>query len=445
VAGRLLIRPMMASREAHASTSHGLGPSRIAYREPSLDLQEVEASAHTLAEARVLYLTNSAQIGGGNRSLLTLWSAMKARGITPLAVCPFEGPMVDACREAGVECYVLPFVQPGWNNPVESIAAHREWSRLLRKVDVDLVHANDPGGARSISFAAWSHRLPVVCHVRFPAARGYMTWAFRFAPTPDVFIFNSQATLTEGADEFQRACPESARRVVHNAVSLADFVPGVAGAARGRAKVGIVANLLPVKGHLDFLEMARLLTGAGIIADYQIIGEDIHRIGYRAMLEATARALGIEDRVTFLGHRSDVSRLVAELDVVVCSSHVEPFGVCLIEAMACERPVVGTRVGGIPEVIEDGVCGFIVPPRSPASLAGAVGALLRQPSLRIKMGRAGRERVRRKFSCEALAAQVMDVYRRLLSPDAVTSPYRRHSSLQRTDDQGVADISRAMG
>jgi alpha-maltose-1-phosphate synthase len=109
--------------------------------------------------------------------------------------------------------------------------------------------------------------------------------------------------------------------------------------------------------------------------------------------------------------------LLNELDVLVCPSHVEPFGRCLIEAMACEKPVVATRVGGIPEVVDDGTTGILVPPNSPELLATAVASLLNDAELSVRMGQAGRARVENHFAADAHVAAVLEVYGEVLGRD----------------------------
>jgi glycosyltransferase involved in cell wall biosynthesis len=160
--------------------------------------------------------------------------------------------------------------------------------------------------------------------------------------------------------------------------------------------------------------MAQELTEGGIEADYWIIGGDVHGNGYGKFLEHRVCELGLRERVTFLGHCANVPALLQQSDVVVSSSHVEPFGICLIEAMACEKPVVATRVGGIPEVVDDEKTGILIPPRRPADMAKAVKRFLDDPALRQEMGRAGRKRVERLFTAEVHADKVLASYQEVL-------------------------------
>ncbi len=363
---------------------------------------------------RVLYLSNAAQIGGANRALLTLAQGLRAQGVVPHVIVPSDGPMVSACADAGLICDIVPYRQPGWRQPIATWRAMRAWRAVFARVRPDLIHANDFHNARAVMIAA-GRRVPVVCHIRFHQKEAYLRWVFRGLPKPVAFVHNSQATRAVVEPVLREACPVAEQVVIYNGVPLDRFVPAAIREKTGPARIGIVGNLIPIKGHEEFLLMARQLTDQAFDGEYWIVGEDIHGTGYRERLTARARARGIDARVRFLGHRSDVPDLLRQLDVLVCASHVEPFGINVIEGMACELPVVGTRVGGIPEIIEEGVTGSLVPPADAARLAEAVAALLRDPARRRQMGEAGRRRVQRLFSVETYTAEVLALYRRVLS------------------------------
>ena len=360
---------------------------------------------------RVLYLTNSAQIGGGNRQLQVLWEGIRNRGIEPLVVCPTAGPMVELCRNIGVSVEVLQYPQPSWRCPMATIQGYRIWQQLLKRTKPDLIHANDFINARSVCLSAKRFDLPLVCHIHFPAGPDYLRWMFRGLPKPWAFIYNSRATRGMCKPILAKICRGSKHFLIYNGVSTERFFPVENNSEVGcPLRVGIVANLIPIKGHMDFLEMAKLLTDRNVEAEYWIIGEDVQRSGFGVQLEARCTELGLRERVKFFGHRSDVPDLLRLLDVVVCASHVEPFGLCLIEAMACEVPVVGTRVGGIPEVIDADVTGYLVAPQAPKELADKVELLLGDPSLRKHMGKEGRNRVQVLFSPDEHVKRMIEVY-----------------------------------
>lgn len=366
-----------------------------------------------MTHAEVLYIANSAEIGGGNRSLLTLWAGLSVHRVTPIAVCPSEGPMVRACHDLGIPCRILADSGPDWRRPGITWSRFHWWRRLLDEYGVSLVHANGSSGARAVGWAAWSMGVPLVCHCRFPEKRTFVEWNYRLVKKPDVVVFNSESLSSEMAEIYRDSCPATRQVVVHNAVDLDGFHPQPKPSAVP-LRVGIVANLVRVKGHEDFLNMARDLIGRGWDAvEFWIIGGE-REAGYSNELKQLA-SFDSSGRVQFLGFRDDIPDLLAQLDILVCSSHVEPFGRCLIEAMATVLPVVATSVGGIPEVVTNGETGFLVPPGEPQSLADAVERLLGDEALRRQMGAAGRKRAEAYFSKESHADRIFEIYRSVLS------------------------------
>lgn len=160
--------------------------------------------------------------------------------------------------------------------------------------------------------------------------------------------------------------------------------------------------------------MASILTKQGAELEFVAVGEDIHQSGYGQELRTEVRRVGLSDRFSFLGHRSDVPDVLRSLDILVCCSHEEPFGRCIVEAMACSLPVVATAVGGIPEVVADGETGYLVPPHRPELLAGRVCELLAKPDQQTQMGAAGHQRAVKMFSAESHAAKMLEIYKSVI-------------------------------
>ena len=133
----------------------------------------------------------------------------------------------------------------------------------------------------------------------------------------------------------------------------------------------------------------------------------------REVLGQCAARRGVTNDVSFLGPRSDVYDLMAAFDVFVLSSLHEGIPMAILEAMAVGVPIVASRVGGIPEILEDGVEGLLVRSQDPASLAGAIGKVARSPAAGVESSRAARIRVERDFSILSSAAQMRDMYQSL--------------------------------
>ena len=135
----------------------------------------------------------------------------------------------------------------------------------------------------------------------------------------------------------------------------------------------------------------------------------------RAELEAQAAALGITTQVRFTGFRRDILALMQSFAIFVFPSSFEGLGTAILDAMALGKPVVATRVGGIPEAVQDGITGLLVPPRDPQAFAEAIRYLLRHPEQAKALGEAGRKRVEQYFTMERMACQTLQAYERILA------------------------------
>lgn len=137
----------------------------------------------------------------------------------------------------------------------------------------------------------------------------------------------------------------------------------------------------------------------------------------QSYLKGLASNLGLDNCVVFTGRvpYDDVSKYHNMLSVSVSVSNSESFGVAIIEASACEKPVIVSSVGGLPEVVEDGVTGIVVPPRNVTATASAIERLILNEELRCKMGCAGRERVRSLYDWNSNVSQMINIYKRILA------------------------------
>ncbi len=181
----------------------------------------------------------------------------------------------------------------------------------------------------------------------------------------------------------------------------------------GFLSVGIVGRLSEVKNHFNFLDAAAsVINEAGNVRFY-IVGEG----PLRSRLEEHASNLGISGHTVFTGYRSDIGRILDDLDLSVISSDSEGLPMVVLESMASGTPVVSTAVGGIPELIVDGKTGILVPPGDSRALADAILDLVRDPGLRDAMGTASRSRVERHFSTDIMVEKYCTAYGKLLDLD----------------------------
>jgi len=178
------------------------------------------------------------------------------------------------------------------------------------------------------------------------------------------------------------------------------------GIQKNNLLVGIIGRMVPIKGHRYFLQAAREVLRVRSNVSFVVVGDG----ALRKSLESECRQLGISESVFFLGWRRDVAKIYADLDVVVMSSLNEGTPVSLIEAMAAGKAVVGTAVGGVPDVLEDGVTGLLVPPEDPGALAGAILKLLANDGLRRLLGERAKAAVYPKYDVSRLVADMKDLY-----------------------------------
>ena len=178
-----------------------------------------------------------------------------------------------------------------------------------------------------------------------------------------------------------------------------------------RFAVGWIGRMTAVKRTDDVLLAFKRLRDEGVDAVLCLVGDGPDRL----QLERRAHELGVMRDTLFLGYQEDVAPFYAAFDALVLPSSNEGTPVSAIEALAAGRPVVATRVGGVPDVVEEGKDGFLVEPGATEELADRLGQLARDPALREQMGRAGRERVLPRYAVDRLVDDVDRLYRSLLS------------------------------
>ncbi len=279
----------------------------------------------------------------------------------------------------------------------------------------DLIHAHAYGHFATVvgSLARLFQGIPLVVTPHSDPGRPSLAKRFFDFVVPALTLRPAQRViaLTRVEAEYLRGLgvAEERIRVIPNGVNLGEF-EGMGPRLRpgGPPTLLFVGRCYPQQKGLEYLVRAMALLPPHAGARLRIVGEDW---GGAAQALSLARALGVGDRVTYSGPlgRGELLQAYAEADILVLPSLFEPFGIVLLEAMATGLPVVASRVGGVPEVMEDGKTGFLVQPGNARALAEALDLLLSDPALRRRMGRAGRIRAA-EYSWDRILPQVLDVY-----------------------------------
>lgn len=248
-------------------------------------------------------------------------------------------------------------------------------------------------------------RRDVFMPERTPAQQLLQRLAYQLAHR---VVANSTAAVEQLIEE---GVPDGRIVNIANGIDLSLFATGEAPApsssrSKNRRVITTVANLRPGKGHDVLLKAAARVVRRVPDVKFHVVGDGPRR----QELEQQASALRISAHVSFLGHRSDVPAVLAQSDIFAFPSFMEASPNAVIEAMAAGLPIVATRVGGIPEVIEHERSGLLVAPGDDRALAGGILRLIERPELAAQVGEAAREAVHGRFSFDRMVTEFQELF-----------------------------------
>ena len=357
-----------------------------------------------------LHIDTAREWRGGQSQVKYTVMGLRALGQRAVLVAHPKGQLLERMSEG------LDLIPLAPRNEIDLAAAWR-LSRLLKQLRPDVVHAHDPHAvamaATALSIAAPSPRPPLVAsrRIEFRIARhSFSRWKYSQV---DCFLAISRAVRNRLVHD-GIAPPRVA--VVHEGVDVERIVntqPASVHAAlflpAGAPVVGNVGALVPQKAQHMLIDAAAQVVRQVPDARLVILGEG----ELRPALEQQIRHLHLERHAFLAGFRPDVLELMKDFDVFALSSIYEGMCTSLVDAMAAQKPAVATSVGGVPEVLADGETGFLVPPHDAHAMARRLVQLLKDAELRRRMGEAGLERARRRFTVERMVRETMAVYERL--------------------------------
>ncbi|MBI3812202.1 MAG: glycosyltransferase [Nitrospirae bacterium] len=361
---------------------------------------------------RILHLDTERTWRGGEAQLLHLAEGLARRGHFCIVAGQPDSPLLKRAAEKGLK--------------TEAVAMPSEWSlsavlsltRILKRERVQVLHMHT---SHACTLGGWAARLAGV-PVRIISRRvDFSVRSNPFRRLKYQWGVDCIVAISEGVRSvlIGDGLDPDRIEVIRSGIDPRPFDPvypasearqefGIAGKS---PVVGCVAHFADHKGHRYLIEAAARVAAAVPDVRFLLVGDG----ELRPQIERQIKELKIEKQVILTGFRNDIPRLLAAMDIVVLSSHLEGLGTSLLDAMAMSRPVVATRVGGIPEMVEDGVTGRLVPPRDPDALAGVLIKLIRRPDERKKMGEACRARMLKTFSAEAMVTATEALYLKILS------------------------------
>jgi glycosyltransferase involved in cell wall biosynthesis len=371
----------------------------------------------------VFLVTRADPVGGAQIHVRDLAAAVRAHGHSPTIVTSGTGPFIEDLRARGIPVILLPHLT-GPIKPLRDVSALREVIGVLKALRPDLVTAHGAKVGMLGRIASRRLQVPLIVTVH--------GWAC--APgTPPV-----QAAVSRGLErligplankvitvsEFDRRFGLESRLVsAERVVTVHNGMPDITGTLRADpgqspARLVMVARFEPQKDH------STLLRALGALKD---IPWELDLIGdgpLRPPMENLAREQGLDDRIRFLGQRKDVAEILARSHISLLVSNWEGFPLSILESMRAGLPVVASAVGGVDESVRDGETGYLVPQGDVNLLRDRVGRLLRDQSLRARLGANGRERYEQYFTLERMVTNTLSVYR-----EVVGNPDRRVDQL----------------
>lgn len=362
---------------------------------------------------------------GGERQLLYLAAALRARGHDNVVACRRGQELARTAREQGFETLELPFT---WElDPVTAFQLARLSARRSRAV----CHAHTAHAAGAVALARKLGGAPTVVHRRVDfKLRGELSRRFKYESAGRIVAVSEAIARVLGEDGVPRdkvtvvadGLPVSAEEARWAAVDPARFsrpTPDERAAARRAIAqefnlapnapwVGNAAALVPHKDHETLLAAAVIVLLKKRNAVFLIAG----RGPEEKKLFDSIKRMGLAGKVVLMGHREDPVPLLKAVDVFALSSWGEGMGSVLLEASACGAPVAATTAGGIPEVVEHGRTGLLCPPRDPEALAGNISRLLEDRDAALRLAAEARHSLPR-FGLRRMAEQIEEVYRGL--------------------------------
>jgi len=360
----------------------------------------------------VAFVHGIGEIGGAERELLVYLEQLPSRNIRPLVVCPAEGPLSEKVTALGINTQHVTF--PAWRKFLEwprRGAAVRRLRHVIEQTGPSLVHVNDIWWLPQTLRAVKGLGIPILCHVR-QEIQPHKVRRYELPSADVVFAVSRdvEVSLKAGGVKPERI------HVLHSGIDLAR-VPASPDGEEFRRRHGIppaapllgtVSNLFPRKGYDVMCRALSVLRRRRPEIHYLIVGTGDP--GYEQMLRKLVQSLGQEGHVHFAGFQDPVYPALAAMDVYVHPAIMEGFGIALLEAMAMVKPVVATMTGGIPDIVVHEETGLVVAPWDSEALASAVGILLDDRSRWVAMGKAGRQRVERLFTVDAMVSKLTACY-----------------------------------
>jgi glycosyltransferase involved in cell wall biosynthesis len=334
-----------------------------------------------------------------------------------------EGSLLEEAERAGAHVIGVPHLRRPLS-PLADVLAFFWLFTYFRRERPAIVATHTAKAGSLGRLAAALARVPVIVHT----FHGHVLDGYFGRVTTSVFLFVERllgrltnqfiAISPEIASDLDRLAIGRGKTTVvrlgldleHLALHEGNRFRADLGVPAGAILIGIVGRLVPIKAHNLFLAAAATIVPTHPDVHFAIVGDG----ELRDQLRDDVSAAGLSERVHFAGWRKDLPEVYGDLDIVVCCSRNEGTPVSVIEACAAGRPVIGTAVGGMRDIIADGVNGLLIPAGDAQALSAAILDLIADPDRRASMGTSGRQKVLERYGADRMVSELKVVYSKLL-------------------------------
>lgn len=379
---------------------------------------------------KVLFVSHSSGMWGAERSLLLLLKNIDRKHFEPIVILPCPGPLKEKIDNLDIKIYEV--WSPWWvklqvgearfgrriiKEIIQEIIAVFRLCRIVSKEKVAVIYTNTIVKF-SGAITAFITKKPHLWHIREiipdnPNLRSVLPHKMLFkliSRTSRTIIANSNATTAQ----FQGINSDEKIRVIYNTsetteVENSNYFPDIGGVKLTDWIVAVVGTFQKRKAQDDAIRAVKIAERAITNIKLLLIGDGQKE--YKDYLENLCSELNISDRIVFTGYRNDVPQILPHCKLLLMPSWNEPFGRVVIEAMAAGVPVIGANNGGVKEIIQDGITGYLVPPKNPAEIAKKMIYLFHHPLLAQQMGNNGKKVVEEKFSVQNYTRCVENIIR----------------------------------
>lgn len=360
---------------------------------------------------KVLHVETGRHLYGGARQVAYLLNGLSRYPGQHALVCSDVGEMARAIENGAVTLYPVPM------RGDLDLAFIGRLRRIIRRERPDLLHIHSRRGDMVSALAGYLEGVPMVLSRRVDNPETLLAMMLKYP------LFKRVITISRGIREvlIKSGVRSDKISVVPSAVDTERYRPArdltwfrrEFELPESAVSIGVIAQLIERKGHQVLFEAAPPILKRHPNVKFLVFGKG-------RLAEPLARQcahLGIEEAVRFYGFREDMERIIPCLDLIVHPALLEGLGVALLEAAACGVPIVATRVGGIPEIVQEGINGILVSPNNSGEIIQAVERLLENTAMRRLYGQAGRRIAVNAFSIETMVTGNYAVYQNLLGQD----------------------------